>query len=232
MNISIIIPAYNEEDIIGRTLKQIHQRGGDHVEEVIVADGGSVDDTVDIAKNYSATVIRTPRKGRARQMNRGAACSRSEILYFLHADSIPPASFDDQVAAAVEAGADAGCFRLAFNREHPMLHFYAWFTRFDINAFRFGDQSLFIRRSLFEKIGGFREELVVMEDNEIISRIKQQGTFKILPDEVITSARKYTINGVLRLQCIFTLIYTLYHLGVSQETLVDLYQNLVRDKRR
>ena len=232
MQISIIIPVFNEEKAIGKTLEQVRQQGAGKVGEVIVVDAGSEDDTVGIARKYAATVVKSPDKGRAAQMNFGAARSHGDILYFLHADSVPPDSFAELIVNAVTEGADAGCFRLAFDRDHPLLNGYAWFTRFDLNAFRFGDQSLFVRRPLFEKIGGFREELMVMEDNEIIPRLKQRGTFRIIPEKVITSARKYAVNGELRLQCIFTLIYTLYHLGVSQETLVDLYQNLVRDSRR
>ncbi|UOQ77076.1 hypothetical protein MUN84_21920 [Hymenobacter sp. 5516J-16] len=104
----------------------------------------------------------------------------------------------------------------------------AWFTRFDVDLIRFGDQSLFVTRSVFERAGGYREQLLVMEDQEIIGRLRQQAPFRVLSQAVVTSARKYRENGVFRLQAIFTLIATLHWLGVSQPTLVNLYRRLIR----
>jgi hypothetical protein len=116
---------------------------------------------------------------------------------------------------------------LSFDNDHFLLNFYAWCTRFDIDAFRFGDQSLFITAELFKQVGGFREDHIVMEDQEIVKRIKKTAPFKVLPDEVTTSSRKYLANGVVRLQCVFTLIFMLYKAGVSQSKLVLIYKKLI-----
>ena len=226
MALSVIIPAYNEEDVIADTVNGVLERGGSQIEEVLVVDGGSGDRTVQRAREAGARTVNSPRQGRSAQMNFGAQKSRGEVLYFLHADSVPPADFDLNILTGMEQG-DAGCFRLAFDRDHWLLNFYAWCTRFDIDLFRFGDQSLFIRKDLFWKIGGFREDHVVMEDQEIIKRIKRKGSFSILPGKVVTSARKYRDNGILRLQFIFTLIVILYKLGLSQQKLVSVYKKLV-----
>ncbi len=230
MRISVIIPALNEEHVIAETIRQLREQSAGFIKEVIVSDGGSRDNTVEIAAAEGATVVKSPQKGRAGQMNYGAAQATGEAFYFLHADSHPPAQFDRQILDRLEKGNDAGCFRLGFDSSHYLLRFYAWFTRFDLNAFRFGDQSLFISASFFTEIGGFRNDHMLMEDNEIVRRIKNSGSgsFTIIPEKIVTSSRKYRENGVLKLQLIFTLIYTLYHLGVSQGKLVELYKKWVR----
>lgn len=226
--ISIIIPVLNEESAIDRLLAFILKQKLPGTEtEVIVVDGGSTDDTPDIVQKYPVKFIRSARKGRAIQMNDGARNAKGGILYFLHADTFPPESFMREIMIAFKNGYLAGCYRLKFDDVHPLLKMYGWFTKFDLPAFRFGDQSLFIDRSLFFEIGAFREDLIVMEDNEIIHRIKQKSPFIILSGNVTTSARKYRQNGVIRLQMVFTLIYILYHIGVSQKNLVKIYRTFI-----
>jgi hypothetical protein len=121
---------------------------------------------------------------------------------------------------AIRQGYGSGCYRLAFDQPHWFLRANCWFTRFNLNAVRFGDQSLFVKREIFEKAGQFREDLVVMEDQEIIGRIRRHTRFKVFPRSVTTSARKYRENGIYKLQGVFFLIYFMYQLGFSQEQLV------------
>lgn len=227
MRMSIVIPAYNEEAVIGRTLRAVRRRAeGEH--QLIVADGGSGDATVRIARENGADrVVESPR-GRARQLNAGAGEAEENLLYFLHADTLPPRHFDRHIAGAVNRGVPAGCFRLSFRSSHPLLSLYAWFTRFDIDAFRYGDQSLFVTRELFRRAGGYREDHRLMEDNEMVRRLKSRADFAILRPRVTTSSRKYRRNGVLRLQGIFTWIWLNYHLGAPQEELVEWYGRWVR----
>ncbi len=224
--ISVIIPVYNEAGLIGETINSVRHRS-DNKLEIIVVDCGSDDSSSKEARIAGANVFLSPAKGRAVQMNYGAEQATGEILFFLHADTKPPLNFDRRIQQAVGSDRTAGCFRLDFDDSHFLLDTYAWFTRFDINAFRFGDQGLFISSTLFKDIGGFREDHLVMEDNEIVRRIKKKTQFKILSDEVITSARKYKKNGVLKLQLVFSLIYILYKLGFSQKRLVQIYQKLI-----
>ena len=226
--LSIIIPAYNEAASLPKLLtyleNQIKSLCGI---EVIVVDGGSSDQTVAVSRSFGIHVIDSP-KGRAIQMNNGAKVATGVILYFLHCDSFPPNGFINQILEAQKAGKFAGCYRLKFDWNHWFLNLNAWFTRFNVNSLRFGDQSLFIVKSLFEQIGGFREDLVIMEDQEIIYRISEKAKFFILPEYITTSARKYRLNGVYRMQYIFFYIFFSYQLGATQEKLVAIYKALIK----
>lgn len=228
MTISIIIPTFNEAEAIAHLLRYLRQAAVEPAPEILVVDGGSTDATVALARQAGATVLLAPRKGRAAQLNHGAQQARGELLYFLHADSYPPAGFLGHLRLAHAQGCAAGCYRLAFDHPHWFLRFSAWCTRLPLTVVRFGDQSLFVSRDLFARLGGYREDLLLMEDQEIVQRLRAQGPFRVLPHAVTTSARKYLANGVFRLQGIFTLIVGLYWLGVSQRRLVQLYRRLIR----
>jgi rSAM/selenodomain-associated transferase 2 len=232
MKVSIIIPTYNEAEHIGRTIRYLAQNGnGDYVQEIIVADGGSTDDTVQIAIASGATVVRSKQKGRAAQMNCGAAIATGGVLYFLHADTIPPLHYTTLIIAAIKKGYKSGCFRLQFDHHHWFLKANCWFTRFNMNQFRFGDQSLFIEAAIFKRMGGFNESLIVMEDQEMTKRISRSCRFRVLPEAVTTSARKYLLNGIYKTQAVYYLIYVMYQLGFSQQKLVNTYRAfIVQDK--
>jgi len=230
--ISIVIPAYNEEAQIARTIAAIRVQGNEsHIHEIIVVDGGSKDKTADAAKAAGAVVVVSPIKGRAAQMNYGASIARGNILYFLHADTIPAKDFTTGIINAVHNGFEAGCFMLAFDHVHWFLKANCWFTRFDVNAIRFGDQSLFITKEKFIQSGGFCEKHIVMEDQEIVKRIRRICRFKVIRKPVITSARKYLENGIYKTQGIFFLIYFMYQLGYSQQAMVNTYRRLIRQDK-
>ncbi|MGI4762285.1 MAG: TIGR04283 family arsenosugar biosynthesis glycosyltransferase [Janthinobacterium lividum] len=229
LTISIIIPTFNEAEAIVSLLSYLRQApAGAAGAELLVVDGGSTDATTSLARQAGATVLLAPRKGRAAQLNYGAQHARGELLYFLHADSYPPADFLAHLRQASAQGYAAGCYRLAFDHPHWFLRFSAWCTRLPLTVVRFGDQSLFVRRDLFVRLGGYREDLLLLEDQDIVHRLRARGAFRVLPHAVTTSARKYLANGVFRLQGIFTLIVGLYWLGVSQRRLGQLYRRLIR----
>ncbi|GAB3820716.1 TIGR04283 family arsenosugar biosynthesis glycosyltransferase [Pontibacter rugosus] len=227
MKLSIIIPTLNEEAEIGKLLVYLQQHTSIGT-EIIVADGQSTDATRRIAEEMGARVLLNGFKGRAPQMNAGAMAASGDVLYFLHADTYPPAGFEAQIRKAVEEGFGSGCFRLKFDVPHWFLRINAWFTRFDVNAVRFGDQSLFVLRDIFHESEGFDERLLLLEDQEIIERLRRIKPFIVLPHRVTTSARKYKVHGIYRLQVGYYLIYTLYKLGVPQEQLMLVYKRLLR----
>ncbi|MHA4846519.1 TIGR04283 family arsenosugar biosynthesis glycosyltransferase [Flavitalea antarctica] len=230
--ISIIIPVYNEEKHIVPTIELIRQHDTENlVSEIIVSDGGSKDDTINTAALTNCRVISSPRKGRAAQMNYGAEHAKENLLYFIHADTIPPKGFSTDVKRAIQSGAGAGCFMLAFDHDHWFLRTLCWFTRFNVGAFRYGDQSLFIRKPLFRSHKGFREDHVVMEDYELVTRISDQSEFIVIKKPVITSARKYLENGLFKTQAVFFLIFFMYKFGYTQQKLVSTYRKLIKQDK-
>lgn len=228
-SISIVIPVLNEENCIAGVLDFLMNNSDPaHIEEIIVVDGGSSDDTVGIASRLGAQVITAP-KGRARQMNAGAKWAKGDLLYFLHVDTLPPKNFDETILHAIRTtGSEAGCFRMKFDSPSRFLAFFAWFTKLNFKVCRGGDQSLFITKSLFQKMGGFNEAYRVYEDNEFTDRIYDDLThFKILPRHVITSARRYEERGEVALQFHFGMIHLKNYLGAGPEELYDYYKRKI-----
>ncbi|MBA2746184.1 MAG: TIGR04283 family arsenosugar biosynthesis glycosyltransferase [Flavisolibacter sp.] len=230
--ISVIIPAYNEHAHIKATIQRVwHYDTHNLVEEIIVVDGGSSDATVTIARSEGVKAVVSPEKGRAAQMNYGASIAKEEILYFLHADTVPVMGFTSDIRQAMEDGYDAGCFMLDFDHAHWFLKFNCWFTRFDVDAFHYGDQSLFVECNHFHNAGGFCEKHIIFEDYHIIKQLKKRGRFTIVKKQVITSARKYLDNGIYKMQGVFYLMYFLYKLGLSQPRLVATYTRLINQEK-
>lgn len=230
--ITVIIPTYNEAAHIRSTIEALWRNDvAGLIGEIIVSDGGSSDHTVAIARSEGLTVVSSPKKGRAAQMNYGARIAKGNLLYFLHADTVPPPGFTTDIAQAVRKGFQAGCYRLQFDHKHWFLKANCWFTRFDVDTIRFGDQSLFVTKELFGQLGGFCEAHFVLEDQHIIKRLKKVTPFKVLPKAVVTSARKYLDNGIFRTQGIFFLIYLMYRAGCSQQTLLTTYRRLIRQDK-
>ncbi|MEM9835444.1 MAG: TIGR04283 family arsenosugar biosynthesis glycosyltransferase [Bacteroidota bacterium] len=225
--LSVIIPTLNEAENLNVLLPYLQRILDSTSFEIIVADGGSEDETVQMAQAYEVTVIQSPR-GRAKQLNVGANAARGTYLYFLHADTTPPLTLLEHLKWIKRQMVPAACFRLKFQSTHGLLRFLAWWTRVDFNCFRYGDQSLLVARDHFQRVGGYDEKLHLLEDNDLVVRLKQVGPFMILPDYVLTSARKYERYGVFYLQAVYTLIYLLAQLGVEQKKLLHIYRRALR----
>jgi hypothetical protein len=227
--ISIIIPTYNESENIGKLLQYLQKQCADKDNiEMIVSDGVSEDNTLEIAANEGARTITHQHASRAQQMNAGAQIAKGDIFYFLHADSYPPIYYDRLIQDHVIKGHPAGSFRMKWDMNHFLLNIFAWFTRFSHTWCRGGDQSVYITRELFEKIGGYNEEYRFLEDYDLVRRMKKHTHFKVIQEDIITSARKYRKNGVWRLQWLVTRLYILRALGWDANKIADIYYRNIK----
>jgi rSAM/selenodomain-associated transferase 2 len=226
LTISVVIPAQNEQDSISKLIEHIKASAKTkEVKQIIVAVNGT-DFTADRARKAGAVAVAVG-SSRAVALNGGQELATGDILYFLHADSLPPIGWDAQIINAYGAGYHSGTFRLRFDSSHPLLRLSAWFTRFSWKFIRFGDQSLFVGRDVFIKAGKFNQSMLIMEDREIISRITQFSKFVVLPQYLITSARKYQRYGYWRLQAVYLVVNILYYLRFPQAKIVKIYHKLL-----
>ncbi len=228
MKISVIIPTYCEIETIGKLISHIKAFGGDKIAEIIVADGQSNDGTLAEAKKNNVKAVSAPVKGRSAQMNYGASLSTGNILYFVHADAIPPPTFADDIISAVQNGFELGRYRTKFDSPKWYLKINAWFTRFDWFICMGGDQTFFITRSLFEKTGGFDSSMKIMEEYEFVKRARINHKYKIFSKVALVSARKYDTNSWWRVQMANRKIITMYKQGATQQEMADTYKKKLR----
>ena len=223
--ISIIIPVYDEAEEVISNLRQIQNKISSfgYVREILVVDGGSNDGTLALIKQVEGIQCFESQRGRSRQMNHGAKRATAEILYFLHIDSFPPQDFDRLIIDSVRNGQQAGCFKMKFRSRHPWLQFVSWFTKFNARFCRGGDQSLFVTRSVFEKVGGYNEDFLIYEDHEILKPIYDFSGFKVIQYSILTSARRFENKGVFKLQVLFWIIYFKKWTGASSGELHKFY---------
>lgn len=228
--ISIIIPAYNEEKTIRNTIVYVyaHTPYKRLLKEVIVVDGGSTDSTVAEAEKTGATVMFCRCKGRAAQLNYGAAQASGKILYFLQAHALPPENFISEIVKASSKGYAGGTFSLKFDYTHWLLNALTWYTNKASSPVYLSDQGFFVTKELFEKAGGFREDHLVMANQEMIKRLKRYTEFTIMKGNIICSAARYLRSGIFRTEAIHTLVYFMHKMGYPQKKLTRLYRRFLR----
>ncbi len=227
MMISVIIPTVNEAAIIHSRIAFIREHGGPTVEEIIVCDGDSDDETVMHAEKAGAKIIRCADRNRALQMNAGASKAKGDILYFVHADTQLNLNFASDILDAVANGFDSGCYRYVFDSEKLMLRVNAWFTRFDLMFCRGGDQTLFVKKEVFKALNGFDESFVIMEDYEFLKRLRKQASFLIIPKNVTVSARKYDDNSWLRVQLSNLVAFSMFRFKMSPKKIKIAYKKML-----
>ena len=225
--LSIIIPTYQESLTIAPLVKYLRKTGGDAIAEILVCDGGSTDLTREMAAAAGATVIPCAAKGRAAQMNEGALLAKADVLYFVHADCFPPATFVDDIRQSLEAGFSFGRYRTRFDSRKWILKVNAFFTRFDLFICSGGDQTLFITKDLFQRLQGFSSDMRIMEDYDIVTRGRQLANYKIMQKDVLVSARKYASNSWLSVQLANYRIVKMYKRGASQTAMASKYRELL-----
>lgn len=228
--ISVVIPAFKEKKNLSKLFPRLCQLASKHDVEVLVSLGTCSDDYSECSNHdIDIRLIKNNRKGRARQMNDGAALANGDVLVFLHADVMPPDGFFTDIKKTLATGNDAGFFSYRFDKNSFLLRINASFTKRDGLFTGGGDQCLFIKKSVFESMGGFNEEQVLMEDFEFFKRMKSKGVpYKIVDNDLVVSARKYQDNSYLRVNLSNLLLVTLFKLGCAPKRLKVLHNRLLR----
>ncbi|NEP85172.1 MAG: glycosyltransferase family 2 protein [Okeania sp. SIO3B3] len=224
-NISIIIPVLNEVNTITQTISTA-QTAKDKDIEIIVVDGGSNDGTIELIKCLNIQIISSV-PGRATQMNCGAKIATGKILLFLHGDTLLPSNFDRMLEdILVKPKIIAGAFELSIRGTTKGLRIVErmvnWRSRY--LQMPYGDQGIFLPAKIFQEIGGF-PEIPIMEDFELIRRLKKRGQIAIVPTPVFTSGRRWQKLGILKTTFINQIVIIAYLLGVSPQRLARWYRS-------
>lgn len=224
MRLSIIIPALNEAAQIAATLETLQPlRVQGH--EIIVVDGGSNDGTPEHVQALCDRLVSAPR-GRARQMNAGAQAAQGDVLWFLHADTRASAAAANALLAALaQPGCAWGRFDVRLSGPHPLLRVveYLMNLRSRWTGIATGDQGIFVRRELFERLDGF-PDIPLMEDIALSRRLKRQAAPACLRERLVTSSRRWEQYGVVRTIVLMWRLRFAYWLGVSPDRLAVLYR--------
>lgn len=213
VKISVVIPALDEAERIPTVLDSAMLPGI----EVVVVDGGSRDGSASRARQAGARVLETGR-GRARQLARGVAATRGDVLLLLHADTLLPRDWPEMVRGALaEPAVVGGAFRFAFDSGGPALGLLAWGARLRGSLLRlpYGDQALFVRRAVLECIGGI-PQVPILEDLDLVRQMKRRGRIALLPAPALTSARRHLERGVFKTAFVHILAALAWRLGVDR----------------
>ncbi|MFM7365038.1 MAG: TIGR04283 family arsenosugar biosynthesis glycosyltransferase [Cuspidothrix sp.] len=221
-SISIIIPTLNEASNIKAVVNSI--RYSNDI-EIIVVDGGSVDETLLIAKSLDVKVI-VASPGRANQMNAGAMVASGEILLFLHGDTLLPKGFDVMVHRTLaKPGIVAGAFALYINAPNWGLRLVEFGVKWRSHLWQmpYGDQAIFLTKDVFQQVGYF-PQMPIMEDFELIRKLKSLGKIYLLSAPVITSPRRWLKKGIFHTTILNQIVVIAYLLGVSPNRICNWYR--------
>ena len=225
--ISVIIPALNEAGGIAGTLQAIFAL--DSRLDVIVADGGSADGTASVASSHRARVVQTD-IGRGLQLATGAEQARGDVLWFIHADTLPhPGALADIEAALRDPRIAGGNFRLRFDGRSLGARFLNRMQGLrEILGWHYGDNTIFVRRGVYSQIGGF-QPYPLFEDADMVKRIRRTGRFVTLPGPVSSSSRRFE-NRFFSTGLLWIVLHTLYWVGVPPRILARLYPPVRRSR--
>lgn len=228
--ITIIVPAHNEKKNLERLAPVLKGFKDDVSCEIVIAlSSENSDESAALLNTHGVLFLKCKGKGRAVQMNEAAKTSKGDILAFLHADVIPPKSFVSDIQRTIADNFDAGFFSYRFDSESFFLKINASFTTRDGIFTGGGDQCLFIKKAIFEKLKGFDEDQILMEDFEFFDRMKKRKIpYKIIKNDLIVSARKYKYNSYLRVNLLNMILLVLYKLRYPSKKLKMLYNRLLK----
>jgi rSAM/selenodomain-associated transferase 2 len=226
--VSIIIPTLNEQEYLGRLLEILCAIEDRRLLEIYVCDAGSTDQTRKIAGQYDVQWLNVNRPSRAVQMNHAAKMSLGDVLYFLHADTLPPKGFLDDIESAKRNNADLGGYSFRFNSDRKILRLNSWFTRFNKLSFRGGDQSLFITRTAWDMLVGYDEKFVIMEEYELLRRAKKlELRFHLMNGVMLVSDRKYHKNSYIRVNVANILAFSMFRMGCAPDSIRKKYHSMI-----
>lgn len=231
MNISIIIPTYNEAENIAKIIPYLLSITEKDNVQIIVSDAASEDNTLQVAVAHGALAVQSPIKGRAGQMNHGVTYATGDVFYFIHADSRPPLSYFNDIENALARGYNCGCYRSRFDSNNLLLKVNAFVTRLNVLFCRGGDQTIFVTKQLFEKVGPYKNEMLIMEDYDFLARIRKLGKFKLFNKATLFSARKYEQNTWLEVQKANLTIVRMYRKGKSQQEMLATYKQMLNYRK-
>ena len=197
---SIIIPTLNEELYIGRILDYLLCHKDSIQFQIIVVDGGSSDQTKWIVRQFPVIYLDSAIANRAVQMNIGANHSTTDLLYFVHADALPPSNFTQLIRNSIEKGYQYGFFRQTFDSPNLLLKINSFCTRFRKTWCRGGDQTLYIKKSFFYRLNAYDESYHIMEEYDLLFRAMKIEPFDVMPAYTLVSARKYSGRSWLQVQ--------------------------------
>jgi rSAM/selenodomain-associated transferase 2 len=233
MLLSIIIPVYNEKENLMKRLSFLCEQANNYPLEIIIANSPETnDETPKVCMQYDkVTFLNCNKKGRASQMNLAANKAKGKILLFLHADVCLPQDFYSQIIFSIKEGFQFGFFAYQFDKKSTFLDFNSKFTTKDGLFAGGGDQCHFFTKETFIKLDGYNENFCIMEDFEMMDRIrKQEISFKIIRSKATVSARKYENNSWLKVNLINGFVFLKYKLGFSPPSLRKTYKSLLREK--
>ena len=226
--VSVIVPTLDEAAGVEGALRSVQRQPGPV--ELIVVDGGSTDGTPDrVAEIAPEAVVVASARGRARQLNAGAARASGAALLFLHADTKLPDGALDAVRHALDAGAAAGCFETRFDDARGWMRLWQARLWMRWHRFAFGDRALFARRDAFHATGGFPEQ-PIFEDLDFVRAVRRIGPFAFLDAAVVTSARRFRRHGALRQQLRNVGLWMGWAAGVSPARLKRFYSDAPGDR--
>jgi len=227
MLFSIIIPTLNEEKYLGNLLSFLREQTISIHTEIIIVDGGSSDDTIRIARQYKATVLTTDFACRAIQMNIGAKYAIGKILYFVHADVMPPSGFTQDIINVFTNGKKFGMFRQKFDGGPLFLKVNSFFTRFNWLWCRGGDQTMFVCKDHFDALNGFDETFVIMEEYEFIRRSMEIEKLHIFEKYTTVSTRKYSTNSYFKVLLANRRAFSLFQSGSDPVLIKKTYSSML-----